>query len=65
MNVKFVKVSADRREAFEELRKDRIKELRKVETYLNFETGELYCVEPAGDRVLLSFGEEENFGYIF
>ena len=61
MEVKFVKVPADKREAFEIMKQERVEELKKVEIYLDFKTGKLYCVEPADS---LAFGGED-LGYVF
>lgn len=64
MEVRFFKVLADRREEFERMKQKRAGQLKKVEVYLDFETGYLYCVDPAGNKTSLTFGEED-LGYIF
>lgn len=66
MITKFVKVSADKREQFEELKREN-SDIKKVEVYVNFEDCHIYFVEPASKNEMklpLATGDDEGYGYI-
>lgn len=67
MVTKFIKVSADKREEFEKLKREN-SDIKKVEVYVNFEDCHIYFVEPASKnemKLSLAIGDDnEEYEYI-